>query len=79
MIRRFLRGSEWRREVLRTNLWLVPAVEVIIAVLLFVIRFRIVPHRTAPQCSRMTSIGLSAPKLPRGMADSDSRHGPSTA
>jgi uncharacterized membrane protein len=35
VIRRFLRGSEWRREVLRTNLWLVPAVEVIIAVLLF--------------------------------------------
>jgi uncharacterized membrane protein len=30
-----VRGSEWRREVLRTNLWLVPAVEVIIAVLLF--------------------------------------------
>jgi uncharacterized membrane protein len=35
VIRRLLRGSEWRREVLRTNLWLVPAVEVIIAVLLF--------------------------------------------
>ena len=35
MIRRLLRGSEWRREVLRTNLWLVPAVEVLIAVLLF--------------------------------------------
>ncbi len=36
MIRRLLRGSEWRREVLRTNLWLVPAVEVVIAALLFV-------------------------------------------
>ncbi len=36
MIRRLLRGSEWRREVLRTNLWLVPAVEVLIAALLFV-------------------------------------------
>ncbi len=35
MIRRFLRGSDWRREVLRTNLWLVPAVEVAAAVLLF--------------------------------------------
>ena len=35
MIRRPLRGSEWRREVLRTNLWLVPAVEVLIAALLF--------------------------------------------
>src|SRR5215469_10055053 len=36
VIRRLLRGSEWRREVLRTNLWLVPAVEVLAAVLLFV-------------------------------------------
>ena len=36
MIRRLLRGSEWRRDVLRTNLWLVPAVGVLIAVLLFV-------------------------------------------
>jgi uncharacterized membrane protein len=35
VIRRLLRGSDWRREVLRTNLWLVPAVEVIAAVLLF--------------------------------------------
>jgi uncharacterized membrane protein len=35
VIRRLLRGSEWRREVLRTNLWFVPAVEVIAAVLLF--------------------------------------------
>ena len=35
VIRRLLRGSEWRREVLRTNLWLVPAIEVVAAVLLF--------------------------------------------
>jgi uncharacterized membrane protein len=35
VIRRLLLGSEWRREVLRTNLWLVPAVEVLIAALLF--------------------------------------------
>ncbi|MGC1283718.1 MAG: DUF2254 family protein, partial [Streptosporangiaceae bacterium] len=36
MIRRLLRGSEWRRDVLRTNLWLVPAIEVAAAVLLFI-------------------------------------------
>jgi uncharacterized membrane protein len=30
-----LRGSEWRTDVLRSNLWLVPAVEVVIAALLF--------------------------------------------
>jgi uncharacterized membrane protein len=36
VIRRLLRGSEWRREVLRTNLWLVPAVEVLGAGVLFV-------------------------------------------
>jgi len=30
-----MRGSEWRREVLRTNLWLVPAVEVLGAIVLF--------------------------------------------
>ncbi len=35
MIRRLLQGSGWRREVLRTNLWLVPAVEVAAAVVLF--------------------------------------------
>jgi uncharacterized membrane protein len=35
VIRRLLRGSEWRRDVLRTNLWLVPAIEVIGAVILF--------------------------------------------
>ena len=35
MIRRVLRGSERRREVLRTSLWLVPAIEVVAAALLF--------------------------------------------
>ena len=35
MIRRLLVGSQWRREVMRTNLWLVPAVEVLAAVILF--------------------------------------------
>jgi uncharacterized membrane protein len=35
VIRRLLRGSEWRREVLRTNLWLVPAIEVLGAAVLF--------------------------------------------
>src|ERR1017187_6752504 len=35
VIRRLLRGSEWHREVLRANLWLVPAVEVVAAVVLF--------------------------------------------
>jgi uncharacterized membrane protein len=35
VIGRLLRGSEWRREVLRTNLWLVPAVGVVAAVVLF--------------------------------------------
>jgi uncharacterized membrane protein len=35
VIRRLLRSSDWRREVLRTNLWLVPAIEVVAAVALF--------------------------------------------
>ncbi len=39
MIRRLLRGSEWRQEVLRTNLWLVPAIEVLAAALLFVVTY----------------------------------------
>jgi uncharacterized membrane protein len=30
-------GSEWRRESLRTNLWLVPVIEVVAAVLLYVL------------------------------------------
>jgi uncharacterized membrane protein len=39
VIRRLLRGSEWRREVLRTNLWLVPAAEVVGAAILFVVTY----------------------------------------
>jgi uncharacterized membrane protein len=39
VIRRLLRGSEWRRDVLRTNLWLVPAIEVLAAAILFVITY----------------------------------------
>jgi uncharacterized membrane protein len=39
VIRRLLRGSEWRRDVLRTNLWLVPAVEVLAAALLFLVTY----------------------------------------
>ena len=39
MIRRLLRGSDWRREALRTNLWLVPAVEVVAAVVLFAVTY----------------------------------------
>ncbi len=39
VIRRLLRGSEWRREVLRTNLWLVPAIEIVAAAILFVITY----------------------------------------
>ncbi len=39
MIRRFLRGSEWRREVLFTNLWLVPAIEVVAAAVLFAVTY----------------------------------------
>jgi len=35
VLRRLLGGSEWRREKLRTNLWLVPAIEVAIAAILF--------------------------------------------
>ena len=35
VISRLLRGAEWRRDVLRTNLWLVPAVEVVAAGVLF--------------------------------------------
>ncbi len=34
-LRRLLRQSEWRQEVLRTNLWLVPAIEVVVAAILF--------------------------------------------
>jgi uncharacterized membrane protein len=31
----FSLGSDWRRESLRTNLWLVPVIEVVAAVLLY--------------------------------------------
>src|SRR5580704_12072864 len=33
---RGLLGSHWRREVLRTSLWFVPAIEVAVAIVLFV-------------------------------------------
>jgi uncharacterized membrane protein len=33
------RASEWRRDVLRTNLWLVPAIEVLAAVALFALTY----------------------------------------
>ena len=39
VIRRLLRGSEWRREQLRTNLWLMPAIGVVAAVILFLITY----------------------------------------
>jgi uncharacterized membrane protein len=39
MIRRLPLWSGWRREVLRTNLWLVPAFEVVGAVILFLITY----------------------------------------
>jgi uncharacterized membrane protein len=35
VIRRLLRGSEYRQDVLRTNLWVLPAVGVVAAVILF--------------------------------------------
>ncbi|HEY2075634.1 MAG TPA: DUF2254 domain-containing protein [Streptosporangiaceae bacterium] len=39
MLRKLARGSEWRREVLRTNLWLVPAIEIVAAVMLFIVTY----------------------------------------
>ena len=39
MLRKLARGSEWRREVLRTNLWLVPAIEIVAAVILFIVTY----------------------------------------
>jgi len=39
VLRKLLFGSEYRREVLRTNLWLVPALEVAGAVILFVVTY----------------------------------------
>jgi uncharacterized membrane protein len=41
MMRRFLRPSEWRREVLLTNLWLVPAIQVVAAVALFAVTYAV--------------------------------------
>jgi len=35
------RPSEWRREALRTNLWLVPTVQVLAAVVLFAVTYRV--------------------------------------
>jgi len=40
-MRRFLRPSEWRREVLLTNLWLVPAIQVVAAVVLFAVTYAV--------------------------------------
>jgi uncharacterized membrane protein len=34
-LRRFAAESDWRAETLRTNLWLIPAIESVAAVLLF--------------------------------------------
>jgi len=39
VLRKLARGSEWRREVLRTNLWLVPAIEIVAAVILFIVTY----------------------------------------
>jgi len=39
VIGRVLWGADWRRDVLRTNLWLVPAVEVAAAVVLFAVTY----------------------------------------
>jgi uncharacterized membrane protein len=39
VLRKLLLGSEYRREVLRTNLWLVPAIEVAGAVILFIVTY----------------------------------------
>jgi uncharacterized membrane protein len=36
---RIPRPSAWRREALRTNLWLVPTVEIVVAVVLFVVTY----------------------------------------
>jgi uncharacterized membrane protein len=33
--------SEWRRELLRTNLWVVPTVEVVVALVLFVVTYQL--------------------------------------
>ena len=41
MTSRARRYSEWRRELLRTTLWLVPAIEVLIAIVLFAITYQV--------------------------------------
>ncbi len=40
-LRQFVIESDWREETLRTNLWLIPAVESVVAVLLFVLTLTI--------------------------------------
>ncbi|WP_300602850.1 DUF2254 domain-containing protein [Trebonia sp.] len=40
-LRQFLAESDWREETLRTNLWLIPAVESVAAVVLFVVTLSI--------------------------------------
>ncbi len=41
MARAFPRLSEWRRERLRTTLWVVPTIEVVVAVVLFVLTYEL--------------------------------------
>ena len=46
-------GAHWRAEVLRTNLWLVPAIEVVAAIVLFAItRAWITPPTAGSSASR---------------------------
>jgi uncharacterized membrane protein len=40
-LRRYAFESDWRKEALRTNLWLIPAVESVVAVLLFVLTLNV--------------------------------------
>lgn len=35
------RPSAWRRDALRTNLWLIPTIEVVLAVGMFIVAYRI--------------------------------------
>ena len=34
-------NAEWRREALRMNLWLVPAIEIVLAVILFAVTYTV--------------------------------------
>ena len=44
--------SEWRREALRTNLWLVPTVEIVLAVVLFAGTYALdLGPRTTERCT----------------------------